>query len=527
MANYQDNRIICNAFTAQQLITAETEEYFHPIDFGKALGTGQYSKPSYTVSYGEGVEIDYRENGLVDIGFCTRWYTDLETINAFISKYHEAEWWIQQDWVDVYHYYWANDEVIEDIHAITEEESDYLLNTFDEYCDKDDVRKYAVIFTEKIDQTKYVNLHPDIESDEYKEYLGLVENIADRIVSEDKMNLLKRYDYNWEGATRYFSSCMTIRTWYLYEMNIDREKYKLNIMSEDVLKAVQRRLYPYDKKLYDAVFGLAIGDALGVPYEFNKRGSFECKGMIGYGTHNQPPGTWSDDTSMTLATLKSIKDNGGKIAIDDIRHNFLLWLNEGKFTVDGNVFDVGNATYKALKTGKPCVEEYENGNGSLMRILPLAFVECTDDEIRAVSAITHGHWISMEACVIYVHVARRLLNGERIEDIIPTLKYEKPFDRLCILDKLEKDDIHTSGYVVDTLEAALWGLVYKEKTDGGCLIKCYNYDILRVINLGEDTDTTGAVTGGLLGIDNSLNSYSTEDWFETLRNKDLIKQCLW
>lgn len=527
MANYQDNRVLCSAATAKHLITTENEEFFHPIDFGKALETGQYSEPSYTVAYSEGVEIDYRDDGLVDIGFCTRWHTDLDTIIAFITKYHDAEWWIQQDWVDMYHYYWADNEVIEDTHKISDSESDFLLNTFDEYCDKDDVRKYAVIFTDKIDQSSFVNLHPKVGSKEYSEYLDLVKDIADKIVSDNKLYFLKYYDYHWEGLHRHYETCMSIRSWYLYEMDLDSNKYKMNIMSEDVLEAVQRRVYPYNKKLYDAIFGLAVGDALGVPFEFKKEGTFDCKGMEGYGTHDQPPGTWSDDTSMTLATLKSIKDNNGKVVVEDIKKNFRLWLYESKFTCNGKVFDIGNSTYKALLTGEPCTEEYENGNGSLMRILPLAFTDCTDDEIRAVSAITHGHWISMEACVIYVNVVRRLIKGESIEDIIPTLKYDKPFDRLSILDKLEKEDIHTSGYVVDTLEAALWALVYKERVPGGWLIKEYRNDILRVLNMGDDTDTVGAVTGGLLGLEHGINDYISHEWFETLRNKELIFECLW
>ena len=185
-------------------------------------------------------------------------------------------------------------------------------------------------------------------------------------------------------------------------------------------------------KLYDAILGLAIGDALGVPYEFEQRGSFICSDMVGYGTHNQPEGTWSDDTSMTLATLDSLKNNNGIIVTEDICRRFNYWLLYGDYTVNGEVFDAGITTCTALKKGRPAVGERDNGNGSLMRILPLAFVDCTDDEIRAVSAITHGHWISEEACVIYVHVVKRLLAGEPISSIIPTLENKKPFDRLKI-----------------------------------------------------------------------------------------------
>lgn len=279
--------------------------------------------------------------------------------------------------------------------------------------------------------------------------------------------------------------------------------------------------------MYQSAFGLAIADALGVPFEFKERGSFRCEGMTGYGTHNQPPGTWSDDTSMTLATLKSIKDNNGKIDVEDIRSNFLLWLNKGEFTPDGIVFDIGMSTYEALKSGVPQRDEHSNGNGSLMRILPLAFTECGDDEIRAVSAITHAHRISMEACVIYVHVVRRLLAGEDIHDIIPTLKYEKPFDRLSYIDKLDVSEIRSSGYVVDTLEAALWAVSHKGSCIEGQLVKPgYREMVLEAVNLGDDTDTVAAVTGGLAAIICGLDCAECGEWIDTLRNKELIFECL-
>jgi ADP-ribosylglycohydrolase len=192
-----------------------------------------------------------------------------------------------------------------------------------------------------------------------------------------------------------------------------------------------------NKELRNAVYGLAIGDALGVPYEFKDRGEFECTEMTGYGAHYQPEGTWSDDTSMVLATLDSLKSNNSQIVPEDMFVRFNHWLQNSDYTAHGEVFDAGIATCKSLRTGKPQTGEYDNGNGSLMRILPLAFVPCTDDEIRAVSAITHGHQISMDACVIYIHVAKRLLAGESISQIIPTLRYDKPFDRLHRIDQLE------------------------------------------------------------------------------------------
>ena len=271
------------------------------------------------------------------------------------------------------------------------------------------------------------------------------------------------------------------------------------------------------QQIKNAVMGLAISDALGVPYEFEERGSFTCTDMTGFGSHDQPAGTWSDDTSMTIATAKSLRDNEGRVVLDDIHNNFMLWLNEAAFTANGVVFDVGHATLKALMTGEPRMGEYENGNGSLMRIIPLAFTNCTDDEVRAVSAITHGHWISTEGCVIYVNIAKRLVCGDRLEDILREMEFKEPYNRLSALAELKEGDIKSSGYVVDTLEAALWSLLHSNS---------YEEAVLKAINLGEDTDTVGAVTGGLAGIIYGLDSEICQKWYGELRGKEIILECI-
>lgn len=273
------------------------------------------------------------------------------------------------------------------------------------------------------------------------------------------------------------------------------------------------------KKMYDAILGFAIGDALGVPYEFKNRDSFLCTDMVGYGTHHKPMGTWSDDTSMTLATLDSLKSNGGKIVTEDMRTRFNQWLLNGDYTTDGDVFDAGITTCTALKKGKPAVGEWDNGNGSLMRVLPLAFISCTDDEIRAVSAITHGHRISQEACVIYVRVAQKLLAGEPVSSIIPTLKFDKPFDRLHFIDTLSRSQIKSSGYVVDTLEAALWTVSHEGDWEKG-----FRGDVLTAVNLGSDTDTVAAVAAGLAGIIYGLED--VQDWVDKLQNKKKLEEYL-
>lgn len=271
------------------------------------------------------------------------------------------------------------------------------------------------------------------------------------------------------------------------------------------------------KLLRAAVYGAAVGDALGVPHEFLWRGEFECTEMIGGGAHGQVAGTWSDDTSMILATCDSIRAKRGRIDIADMRKRFCDWAYKGKYTPDGVCFDIGTATSTALYEGVGCKGERSNGNGSLMRIVPLAFTKATDEQIAAVSAITHAHRISTEACVAYVHIARALAEGSSPEEAIlrhaPT---NHPFERVKGIGQVDVDDIESSGYVVHTLEAALWCLL-NTKTYAEC--------VTAAVNLGRDTDTTACVAGALAGIVYGPEAIPPE-WMECLRAKDIIERCL-
>ena len=144
--------------------------------------------------------------------------------------------------------------------------------------------------------------------------------------------------------------------------------------------------------LRDCIYGQAVGDALGVPYEFMPRDTFKCVGMAGYGTHNQPPGTWSDDTSMALALCDSYRELG-RVDCDDILRRFRAWINDGAYTADGVAFDYGNATRKALATGRGGAGEWDKGNGSLMRCLPMVFMDC-----GVVSAVMVGSAAGRAIC---------------------------------------------------------------------------------------------------------------------------------
>ena len=272
--------------------------------------------------------------------------------------------------------------------------------------------------------------------------------------------------------------------------------------------------------------GLAVGDALGVPFEFLRRDTFSVTDMVGYGTHCQPPGTWSDDTSMTLATLDSFRCLG-KIDLNDLMQRFVNWAYYGSYTAHGDMFDIGGTTSRALekyrKYGKPqnCggSSARDNGNGSLMRILPLAFIPHTKMDVYQVSALTHAHEISVMACRHYLTVVEKLLSGANKKDALKSLEYECDgvFIRVPIIDEYPREKIQSSGYVVDTLEAALW-----------CFMKTENYRdcVITAVELGDDTDTVAAVAGGLAGIYYGVGGEKgiPEEWIEKIARKEWIAE---
>lgn len=270
----------------------------------------------------------------------------------------------------------------------------------------------------------------------------------------------------------------------------------------------------YDK-LKGLIYGLAIGDALGVPFEFKERGTFNAIGMVGHGTHNQPAGTWSDDTSMALATLDSLKKCNG-VDVKDMRGRFEAWLFQGEYTADGVVFDYGITTYDALVSGDGIDDYYSNGNGSLMRIAPLAFFDVSEAEIREVSAITHAHDISSEACCILVKLLRFLINGGTLQSFLASQVFSYPFHRLDQLEDLASEEIQSTGFVVHTLEAALW-----------CVLRTKSFEeaVLLAVNLGDDADTTAAVTGAVAGVVYGFGSFPSE-WVVQLKNKQLVDRIL-
>lgn len=252
-------------------------------------------------------------------------------------------------------------------------------------------------------------------------------------------------------------------------------------------------------RLPAAAYGFAVGDALGVPYEFRDRDTFRCDRMTGYGTHDQPPGTWSDDTGMMLATLDSLAAHDEQVDVDDMRRRYVDWLRDGAYAIDEHVFDVGGTVRQALRDGRGLDGKWDCGNGSLMRVLPLAFTHATDDEIRVVSAVTHAHPRCTDACVGYVRLCRRLLDGE-------TFAYDAP----------DRDSVPSTGYVSDTMQAVLWAVA------DGC---DYPSIVLNAVNLGGDTDTIGALAGGVAGIMYGMDAIPVE-WLGRLDGRNIIDRIL-
>lgn len=271
-------------------------------------------------------------------------------------------------------------------------------------------------------------------------------------------------------------------------------------------------------RLRSAVYGIAIGDALGLPVQFLPRDSYpEVTEMIKGSELPWPAGTWSDDTSLTLATVDSLLTCEG-VDIPDMRARFEDWLENGTYTPDGQVFDQGFTTVHALTQGHGCTNEQSNGNGSLMRILPLAFVQnLSDEQIAQVSGITHAHPLSVEACTVYVHAAQLILDGFSLTEALETASLSSEiFSYLADISSRKRNEIRSTGYVKDSLEASFW-----------CLLTTDNFRdaLIRAVNLGDDTDTIGAITGGMAGLAYGMESVP-DSWMNALRKKEIIERCL-
>jgi len=296
------------------------------------------------------------------------------------------------------------------------------------------------------------------------------------------------------------------------------------------------------------IFGVCIGDALGIPVEFKTREDLKrspVTRMLEYMSWNQPKGTWSDDSSLTLCLADELAKG---YDLEKIGQSFVKWNQYGHWTAHGKLFDIGGTTRHAIARlikGESArfsgnIFEEDNGNGSLMRILPLAFYLKEEEDtrkvyqtVKEVSSITHGHFRSVFSCFIYIIFAIELLKGKdkneayrHVQELALEFAEIQGFnpDEVQLFDRILKydisaypeDEIRGSGYVLHSLEASLWCLLNSES---------YAEAVLKAVNLGEDTDTTGAITGGIAGIYYGFENIPEEWVSELVRKDDIEKLC--
>ncbi len=292
------------------------------------------------------------------------------------------------------------------------------------------------------------------------------------------------------------------------------------------------------------LLGVLIGDAIGVPYEFHgpselpPREQLEPTPPPGFARAHPgvPPGTWSDDGAQALCLLASLLDCS-ELELGDVSRRMVRWLHEGYLAVDGRVFDVGiqtRAALNALAAGADPqragpADEYDNGNGSLMRVLPLALWHGGSDEALVRDAMrsslpTHGHLRSQLCCAVYCLWARRMLDGLELEPAWDEAaaaieRVAAGLDggarELAAIDLRREPGGRGSGYVVDCLHSAR--LALREGSFEGV--------VKAAIAIGHDTDTTAAVAGGIAGIQFGVDGIPPR-WRAALRGRELLDPLL-
>ncbi|MBC6141735.1 ADP-ribosylglycohydrolase family protein [Listeria welshimeri] len=305
----------------------------------------------------------------------------------------------------------------------------------------------------------------------------------------------------------------------------------------------------FKERLIPCVLGAVIGDCLGVPVEFKDREYLKKNPileMVGYGTYNQPKGTWSDDSSLTFILMESLISG---YDVSHIANNMIRFIDDGFWTPYGEVFDIGNVTRESLNRYKNGVSVFEcrgkgafdNGNGAIMRIMPLVFYFGKDFSFgiknkitEEVTRITHAHPRSILGSYIYIELLQNLfanmdkgLAYKEMQIYIRKSYSDYPFkDELQnynnILEgnlyEIKEADIKSSGYVVDTLEASIWAFLTTNS---------YKEAVLKAVNLGGDTDTIAFITGSLAGIYYKMDQIPIE-WMDQITKKDeILNLCHW
>lgn len=286
-----------------------------------------------------------------------------------------------------------------------------------------------------------------------------------------------------------------------------------------------------------ALIGLAVGDAQGASLEFSTPGTFEpISDMKGGGPFNLKPGEWTDDTAMALCLAESILETGGFNPVDQM-NRYVRWRDEGYLSSTGKCFDIGVGTSRALDAFKAWGEPYAGsidprtaGNGSLMRLAPIPMRWRSDlAQVAHYAALssrtTHAAHEAVDACRYYAVLIALALNGASKDQVLATNPdFRRMFENNPLSPavagiaagsyrKRKPPQVRGSGYVIHTLEATLWALATTDDFRSG---------LLKVVNLGEDADTTGAVYGQLAGAIYGVGSIPSE-WSSKLIMREVIE----
>jgi ADP-ribosyl-[dinitrogen reductase] hydrolase len=277
------------------------------------------------------------------------------------------------------------------------------------------------------------------------------------------------------------------------------------------------------------LLGLAAGDALGTTLEFEAPGSFEpITDIVGGGPFHLKPGEWTDDTSMALCLAESLIAKQGFDPVHQLE-TYVRWYRDGHFSVKGRCFDIGNATRGALSRFERTKEPWcgdpspsAGGNGSLMRLAPapLAFAHSPEAAIARAgesSRTTHVAPECIDSCRYFAALLLAAIRGEPKSAIL-SIRIPDPVPKVAEIaggsfQRKNPPQIRGSGYVIHTLEAALWAF---HRTDS------FRDGALAVVNLGEDADTTGAVYGQIAGAFYGESGIPTE-WRAKLAMRDVIE----
>lgn len=282
-----------------------------------------------------------------------------------------------------------------------------------------------------------------------------------------------------------------------------------------------------------ALVGLAVGDALGTTVEFKPPGSFPpVQDITGGGPFGLAPGEWTDDTSMALCLAESLIECSGFDVTDQMRR-YVRWWRYGHLSSNGRCFDIGNTVRAVLsafeRTGNPfsgSTASHTAGNGSLMRLapVPLFFAHTPADAIRHAadsSKTTHGAAEAVDACRLMAALIVGTLQGLNKEELLHPVLPHRPVDLAPAIAAIadgsyktrQPPQIRGTGYVVESLEAALWAFHHSSSFEEGAL---------KAVNLGDDADTTGAIYGQLAGAFYGADGIP-ERWIDLLAHRQIIE----